>query len=186
MRAWCTLGWGKEKGEAGSSPGGDSAQTHTCCPAQPCAVGLRRERAQPKGAAVCLMERGRQYCQRAELTLMGKWEVGVIPGPEREVGGWGGHGRACTRKGKLRYCHQGRDQQRRTPLQVGTQPGLLGRRSQLLCLLREGQCLCDSNPSCVFLCGVARLMELQVREDINCAYREGFSLGRVYHLPLGC
>lgn len=88
MRAWCTLGWGKEKGEAGSSPGGDSAQTHTCRPAQPCVVVLRRERAQPKGAAVCLMERGRQYCQRAELTLMGKWEVGVIPGPERKV--WGG------------------------------------------------------------------------------------------------
>lgn len=61
MRAECTLGWGKEKREASSSLEGDSAQTHTCLPEQPCVVGLRRERAQPKGATVCLMERGTQY-----------------------------------------------------------------------------------------------------------------------------
>lgn len=82
-----------------------------------CAVGLRRERSQPKGATVCLMERGSQYHQGAELTLMGKWEVGVIPGPERKGEG---RGRTCTRKGKLRHRHQGRDQQGGTPLQVGT------------------------------------------------------------------
>lgn len=34
------------------------------------------------------MERRTQYSQGAELTLMGKWEVGVLPGPERKGGGW--------------------------------------------------------------------------------------------------
>lgn len=33
------------------------------------------------------MERGTQYSQGAALTLMGKWEVGAIPGPERKGGG---------------------------------------------------------------------------------------------------
>lgn len=145
VRAGCALGWGKEKGEASSSLEGDSAHTHTSLPAQPCAVGLRRERAQPKGATVCLMERGTQYSQGAELALMGKWEVGAIPGPERKGEG---HGRTCTRKSKLRGGHQGRYQQRSTPLEVGVQPGLSCRRSWLLCLLQEAQCLCDS--LCVF------------------------------------
>lgn len=81
------LGWGKEK-ETSSSLEGDSAQTRTGLPAQPCAVGLRRERAQPKGATVCLTEGLMQCRQGAELTLMGKWEVRVIPGPKMEGGMW--------------------------------------------------------------------------------------------------
>lgn len=34
------------------------------------------------------MERGVQCRRRAELTLMGKWEGRVIPGPEREGRTW--------------------------------------------------------------------------------------------------
>lgn len=79
------LGWGKEK-EASSSLEGDSAQTRTGLPVQPCVVRLRRERAQPKGATVCLREGFMQCRQGAELTLMGKWEVRVISGPEMEGG----------------------------------------------------------------------------------------------------
>lgn len=77
---------------------------------------------------------------------MGKWEVGAIPGPGKKVEG---RGRTRTKKSKLRDGHPGRYQQR-SPLEVGTQPGLPGRRSWLLCLLREGQCLCDSNLSVCF------------------------------------
>lgn len=43
-----------------------------------------------------------QYRQGAELTLMGKWEVGAIPRPERKGEG---PGRTCTRKSKLRGGH---------------------------------------------------------------------------------
>lgn len=49
---------------------------------------MRRERAQPKGATVCLTEGLMQCRQGAELTLMGKWEVRVIPGPKMEGGMW--------------------------------------------------------------------------------------------------
>lgn len=48
------------------------------------------------------------------------------------------------------------------------------------------QCLGDSDPVFVFLPGVARFMELQAREYVNCAQKEGLSLDRVHHLPLGC
>lgn len=56
--AGCPLGWGK------ALPSWAIQHRYV----QPCAVGLRRESAQPKRAAACLLERAVQCRQGAELT----------------------------------------------------------------------------------------------------------------------